>query len=252
MNASLCAAAISAPAVSPTQLTSNSVIEPIITASISNASGQLFPNTSSTSPSDFSYIIPYDQTENCNIYGPICQTGSITVGLNRTTAIPTTVVPCSSYLSAQSTYLNNFVSADGDPFFSGEWFGYPELEDWGISFGRSPECRSYANALKKGQYTFSGCGSSNKVVPTDGSYSSQFPPGIVRHFPPHPEDGTCCGDCSLDIPEVRIYYFPDKTNNCHHNQTSNVTSTLPARNLEKRIHSLIVDGSTAVVSGHTL
>lgn len=244
-----------------------------LTTSISSASGQLFPNTSSTSVPGFSYLIPYGQTQDCNIYGPICQTGSITVGVNLTTATTSTVLPCSSYLSAQSAYLENenarlIASASnsstdwvsGDPFWlSGSddtMFGYPDLMDWNSNFGRSPECRSYANAMSQGQYTFADCGSSNTVIQTAGGvnydYPSQIPPGVIPTFDiDYPV--TCCGSCSLEIPEVRLYYFPDQTNtSCQNNQTSNITSILSSNSLRKRVHSLVANGGVAIVSGHTL
>lgn len=221
-----------------------------MTPSSANASNQLFPNTSSTSIPNFSYIIPYSKMQDCDIYGPICQTGSITVGVNLTTATTTTVLPCSSYLSAQSTYLANENNPMEGDFYNDGWRDIPWMEEWAINFGQSPECRSYAEAMRQGQYTLLGCGSSKTVVQTAGDYPSQFPPGIERYF--SPDEGTCCGDCSIEIPEVRLYYFPEKNTDCYYNQTSNVTTTLPAQNLEKRIHSLVFDGSTVVVSGHTL
>jgi len=205
---------------------------------------------SSTSIPDFSYIIPYGQTQDCDIYGPICQTGSITVGVNLTTVTTTTILQCSSYLSAQSTYLGA-ENADFQDFYNGGWRELPSLRDWGISFGQSPECKTYVEAMRQGRYTISVCGSSNSILTsTPGLYFSQLPPGIERYF--SPESGTCCGNCSVDIPEVRLYYFPDKTVDCHQNLTSNTTSILLGQNLDKRIHSLVADGSTAVVSGHTL
>ena len=240
------------------------VQQPFTTASIVNVSSQLFSNTSSQNISstgvlNFTYIIPFDHTQDCDIYGPICQTGSITVGVNLTTATTTTVLPCSSYLSAQSAYLVNDFYGPGFAE-SGFWddgdYDDPILGSWDAGFGQSPECRSYAEAMSRGQYTFSNCGSSNTVIQTaaglDFDYPSQIPPGLARYFFPD-YSGTCCGNCSLDVPEVRLYYFPDTTAiDCHNNQTSNPNSTLSARNLEKRVHSLIANGSIAVVSGHTL
>ena len=115
--------------------------------------------------------------------------------------------------------------------------------------------------MRSGEYSFSECGSSNTVVSAGSGVSSAYPleipPGVVRMFDAE-YTGTCCGNCSLDIPEVRLYYFPDKsTIDCHNNQTSeyqrsNLTSVVSARHLEKRVHSLIANGSTAVISGHTL
>ena len=225
--------------------------------SSANASGPLFSNTSSTSYSSFSYIIPYGQTQDCDIYGPTCQTGSITVAVNLTTATTTTVLPCSSYLSAQSTYLGN---ASGYQYAEDGWWHNdvdsvddPILASWNINFGQSPECRSFAEAWDLGQYTYSNCGSSNTVTQTvDDWLLPQVPPGVPRYFDPEYQ-GTCCGNCSLDVPAVRLYYFPDKASiDCYNNQTFNGTSALTARGLEKRVHSLIANGSTAIINGHTL
>lgn len=242
-----------------------------LTASTANISGQLFPNTSSTSVLGFSYIIPYGQTQDCDIYGPICQTGSITVEVNLSTATTSTVLPCSSYLSAQSAYLEyeneNIIVSNPSVDWGSEgpgWqdsqddlmFGNQDLMDWNINFGQSPECRSYAKAMGQGQYTFSDCGSSNTIIQTIGGvksdYPSQLPPGVVRDYG-YGSAGTCCGNCSVEIPEVRLYYFPDQTTtNCKDNQTSNNTSILSSQNLKRRMHSLVADGDTAVISGHTL
>ena len=130
--------------------------------------------------------------------------------------------------------------------------------DWAVSFGRSPECRSYAQAYGSGRYTISGCGDQNTIISTTsgmvegGNMPTQLPPGIVRWFSSE-DTGFCCGNCSLDISEVRLYYFPDKTTpDCEHNETSNSGSILSGRSLKKRVHSLIDDGSIAIVSGHTL
>ena len=250
-----------------------------VTASILNVSSQLFPNTSSLNVSNFPYVIPYGQTQDCNIFGPVCQTGSITVGVNLTTATTNTVLPCSSYLSAQSAHLE-YLQYEGFPQIypdvndSSElaqdlaeygWIGVvdfiPRLRDWNINFGHSPECRSYAEAMSSGKYTFSECGDSNTVISaTPGmtwDYPSEIPPGLVRLMEWFFEE-TCCGNCSLNIPAVRLYYFPNNiTIDCGSNQTfeyqrPNVTSVVSAGHLEKRVHSLIANGSTAVISGNTL
>ena len=170
------------------------------------------------------------------------------------------MLPCSSYLSAQSAHLEYLI----DPSYPQDalWTLDFDQEDtgagkWVVNFGQSPECRSYAEAMSRGQYTFSECGSRNTVIQTAGGlgfdYPSQIPPSVARYFYPDDElgQGTCCGDCSLDTREVRLYYFPDQTVVCD-NQTTNTTSTLPARSIGKRIRSLIPDGSIAIVSGHTL
>lgn len=228
----------------------------------------MVPNTSSFNVSDFPYIIPYGQTQDCNIYGPVCQTGSITIVVNLTTATTNTVLPCSSYLSTQSAHLEykeyeDYHRANNSSELA-PWLGDVDLilrlRDWNIKFGQSPECRSYAEAMRSGKYIFSECDGSNTVISASAGvsydYPSEIPPGLVRFLGYY--NDTCCGDCSLHVPAVRLYYFPNKsTIDCHNNQTSeyqrlNLTSVVSAGHLEKRVHSLIVNGSTAVISGHTL
>ena len=225
------------------------VQQPFTTASNINISSQLPSNISSqsissTSVSNFSYIIPYDQTQDCNIYGPLCQTGLITVGVNLTTTTTTATLPCSSYLSAQSAYIENLQQLELGCFHAGEWQ---------TKFGESPECRSYGSALTKSQYTVSDCGSNTKVIQATLDFGTPWPmPAGVNQFLCEEYTFTCCGNCSLGIPEVRLYYFPDKTFvDCQNNQTSNLTSVPSALNQE-RAHSLIANGSTAVINGHTL
>jgi len=217
----------------------------------SQNSTQSFPNSSSSTATEFSYIIPYGQSQECDIYGPLCQTGSITVAINLTTATTATVLPCSSYLTAQSAYLHSAFSGPYDPHSDDEIIFLNWAWDWQRNFGQSPESRSYAQAYSKSQYTFTSCGSSNTVISLDpGSICpSQIPAGFVQHFSVGYID-TCCGNCSLDISELRLYYFPDRTVvDCHYNQTTNQTSTSSAASLAKRMQSLVGDGSIAVVSG---
>ena len=185
--------------------------------------------------------------------------------MNLNTTTTNTVVPCSSYLSAQFAHLEYEENKFDPPVFNDFWDGdidvVPRLRDWNINFGQSPECRSYVEAMCSGKYTFSECGGRNTVISTSAGvsydYPSEIPPGVVRAF--HVIDlHTCCGSCSLSIPAVRLYYFPNtSTIDCHNNQTSeyqrpNLTSVVSAGHLEKRVHSLIANGSTAVISGHTL
>ena len=198
-------------------------------------------NTSTSEASQFSFIIPYNQTQACDIYGPLCQTGSITVGVNLTSKISTTVLPCSSYLTAQSSFLASIGSAQAD---SVAYAMAPWPTEWWTDFGRSPACRSYAQGYASGQYTASICGG--------GDDQMQIPPTLGRYWDPD-QEMTCCGNCTLEISEVRLYYFPDRTaTECHQNQTSNSTSAVSNENLRKRVQSLLGDGSIAVLSGHTL
>lgn len=210
--------------------------------------------------SKFSYIIPYGQPQECDIYGPLCQTGSITVTVNLANVTTATVLPCSSYLTLQSSYVA-VVSAlrEMAPF------GYLS-NTWYTSFGRSSQCTSVAQAYSRGQITLSNCGNKDTVIKTDllsdGILPAiladpgedtflQQPPGVLREFGMN-YWGTCCGNCTVDISEGRLYYFPDNTStDCPSDETYN--STLPsAGNLEKRGESIIANANIAVVSGNTL
>ena len=207
--------------------------------------------------SKFSYSIPYGQTQECDIYGPLCQTGSITVTVNLTNATTATVLPCSSYLTLQSYYLKATV---------GEGYGeFPRWtsDPWYTIFGRSPQCTSLAQAYSRGQITLSNCGDRETVIKTDlwsdrhnepdpaDISSLQQPPGVLREFSMN-YLGTCCGNCTVDISEGRLYYFPDSTRtDCSSNATFNSTF-LSARNPEKGVESIITNANIAVVSGNTL
>lgn len=50
------------------------------TATTSNYSTPLFTNTTSNDQANFSYIIPHGQIQECDIYGPLCQTGKAAFG----------------------------------------------------------------------------------------------------------------------------------------------------------------------------
>ena len=115
---------------------------------------------STTAAPYFPYVIPYGQSQDCDIYGLACQTGSTTVGADFTTTTMTTVVPCSSYLTGQSSYIVN-----AGQFYKGanvemQWQGRSRtgiVGTWQASFGRSPECTSFAQQYNFEDYTFSGC-----------------------------------------------------------------------------------------------
>lgn len=215
----------------------------------------LSKNKSTTSPSrspfnsGFPYIIPYNQTQECNIFGPICQTGSITVGVNLMSTMTTTTLPCASYLTSQSSYLSHF-----NPFPHGIKAFWPI--EWQEGFGRSPECTSYAEAWRnQGKYTFSNCGSNDAVVPASEGIvlPDQIPPGVLRQIQWQVYE--CCGNCTLNVPEVRLYYFRDGTGNssyCQANQTLKSHTIFPAASDEKRAHSSLAGGSIAILNGYTL
>ena len=219
-------------------------------STVANITLAVSTNTSTFEASRFPFIIPYDQTQACDIYGTLGQTGSITVGVNLTSRTSTTVLPCSSYLTAQSSFLEAAAALDGSNGFQNVL-----PDEWQANFGRSPECKSYAQAFDRGQWTRSYYGSSQTSIysiASDGLYPVQIPPG-VNQFDSPDQYFTCCGNCSVKISEVKLYYFPDDTTTkCHSNQTSNSTSVLSTGNRWKRMQSLVGDGSVAVVDGHTL
>ena len=174
-----------------------------------------------------------------------------------TTATTSTTLPCSSYLTEQSTYANGVGDVVDDGFFDIELVP----QDWLVNFGRSPECRSYAAEYRKGVYTISGCGDQNTVIRKNvhmpyAYYQvppAQIPPTLVRRFSPLDPATLCCGNCSLNLSQVRLYYFPDSnTPNCQYNQTSNSSSIPLYHTLEKGVRSFINDASIAVSSGYTL
>ncbi|KAK0515420.1 hypothetical protein JMJ35_001454 [Cladonia borealis] len=207
-----------------------------------------FSNISSiTSAPYFPYIIPYGQTQE--------------LGINLTTTTMTTVLPCSSYLTAQSNYIVSVAGDFNDEGMQEIQFVDPRegvLGTWAASFGRSPECSSFAQVAFNSLFTFTGCGSSNTIISMQWDSGDSFglptqiPPGVLRYESPNEVNAACCGNCTLDFSEMRLYYFPDgNSTDCQYNGTSNSTSTFTAGNLGKRMQSLIPDGSTAVVGEHT-
>ena len=92
------------------------------------------------------------------------------MGVNLTTTTTTTVLPCSSYLTAQSSYLVSVGKFRDPTQFSDDlpmtWSAFAATgiaKTWQIKFGQSPECRSFAQAYSKSLYTFSNCGSATRL-----------------------------------------------------------------------------------------
>ena len=199
-------------------------------------------NSTSGLSSSFSFLIPYNQTQSCDIYGPLCQTGSITVPVSLEAGTTKTALPCSSYLTAQSSYLSGF-QPRGQP---GAMFARWPV-DWQSGFGRSPECKSYAQAYKnRGQYTLSGCPADSAPIPAQaaGYHPSQLPAAIFRQR--IDQIFECCGDCQLRVPEVRLYYFPEKN--------ASYCSSLNATTAGSNITIAAADNVPSIIStnGYTL
>ena len=238
--------------------------------------GSTTGTTSSRNPSGFlNFVRPaVNPTTDCNIWGPLCQTGLIVVGVNLSSRIETTTVSCSEYLSAQAECaLPGYLAGRED------YFDYmPPKNDYQMSFGRSPECKYYAQHFVKNNYpgyfpdskqpaggdynpiitpsgslTFSNCGS-------DQTQDSRYytPPGVSNSVvgmggPGY--DYYCCGDCSLNIDEIRLLYFPGpKTSNCSINHSLTSSSSIvhaTSNKLDRRGASLLTNGSIFVSDGHT-
>lgn len=103
-------------------------------------------------------------------------------------------------------------------------------------------------------YTFSSCGGNDAVVPaSEGIFlPDQIPPGVLRQIPFQVYE--CCGNCTLDVSEVRLYYFRDVMGNssdCQANQTLRSQTTSSAASNEKRGNAISAGSSIAIVSGYT-
>ena len=151
-------------------------VPPSITANLPSLA-----TNASFSAVPFSYVIPFGQSQECDIFGLICQTGLITVGVSLACSTTTTTLPCSSYLTAQAAHL---LSAKVE---SGGHITLEDAREWLTAFGRSPECRSYAKIQRNEEnYTFPVCGSRNTIVHASDPFSlpAQIPPGVFDRFRP--------------------------------------------------------------------
>lgn len=170
------------------------------------------------------------------------------MGVSLASSTTTTTIPCSSYLTAQAAYLLTTAGLE-----SGGDVTLKEPIEWLTAFGRSPECKSYAEVHRNGeQYTFSDCGSKDTIIQASEGFSlpTQIPPGVVDRF--RPLDYACCGNCTLIVPEVRLLYFPDQAAPQCGNRSLDSSTNVSAGAINKRVQSLNKTGTTAVLSGHTL
>lgn len=206
-----------------------------------------------------SFIRPPEiRNTECNLWGPLCQTGSIVVDVNMTKSITQTTIACSYYLSAQaeSAAFNNH---------------HENSASYQLSFGRSPECMSYAKALDvpsgaPAKLTYSNCGNNASgtllpplsYIPVGlGGLGVQEIGGVSNYPGPFAVDESCCGSCLFQLDTVRLIYFPTTSQiNCTRDQN---TTAKPRKVLSgssefrKRAYSLEVNASETVVSnGYTL
>ena len=177
----------------------------------------------------FSFYIPYNTSQACNIYGALCQTDLITVAVSKAdcrTSI--TTMPCSSYLQQQKDYLNAFAEANDEldklnaeqvAFVNGS---HVYNTEWQNAFGRRSECHSYGSVFDKGWsetaiYTFSQCSQnmSKLTVTQTTALPTQVPKGVFRSGESDNKNplvaniNQCCGACRLKGAKVELFYFPD-------------------------------------------
>ena len=195
-------------------------------------------------------------TESCDIYGPLCQTGSIAVGVRTANdATTTTTVPCSCYLTAQSLTVN------------------PTASPWHLGFGRSSQCLSLVDVLVRPSKAvdapiFSNCPNSQDSGAPDGGVGGRSTLNETMPRLPHAYDimamhddaGTCCGYCDVQLDQVRVFFFPEPQDstcgnrNATASQSATKSSITPAPNPTLVHRALYPRGnaSIAVSNGFTL
>ena len=186
----------------------------------------------------------------CDLWGPMCQTGTIVVDVNLTSTVTPTTVPCSFYLSAQSS---SAMSASAASFAQGPL-------DYRSSFGRSPQCTSYHNVLQQNRanydlaiFPLSNCPSntSGTLLPA----ARYFPAGSFGNVGGHATDTFyCCGNCTMFIDQVKVLYLPEEgAGSCAGgNDTTPLRANLSAITT-KPAHSLANNGNgLATYKGYTL
>ena len=151
----------------------------------------------------FPYKIPYGTVQSCDIYGPTCQPGSITVeATGKECGKSKVTMPCSSYLASQSSYLKH-----------NEGMNYWFPQDWSKRFGRSHQCHalmySYEELNGTAPWTFKQCSATGIVTapPSLETMPPELPPGISRWSSVFEY---CCGECIFNIPRVTVLYFRDE------------------------------------------
>ena len=157
-----------------------------------------FPNHKCSYPG---FIRPSENNQACDLWGPLCQTGTIKVDVNLTSTITPTTVPCSVYLSAQSySFTTSLIQ-----------YYYLSTKDTATylpSFGHSPQCTSFVNLIRQRPETlsFSNCGSNQDTK----SFYKQFPAGVDMSNNDVPTQWNCCGlsNCVFDASPIELFYFP--------------------------------------------
>ena len=182
----------------------------------------------------------------CDIWGPICQTGTIVIAASLSDTTTTTTMPCSAYLEAQSSSAISALWCSAEYYQAGA-VATMVLPDYYRSFGRSPQCTSYIAEVVGANFDLYVNNTSGVDSPNCGNYTDSrlplLPVGIQLL------DDLCCGPCLLAVQQIQVFYFPDDdSSNCSKN-----TSSLSPATLTQQLHTLLRNGSrTAVVNGYTL
>lgn len=190
-----------------------------------------------------SFIRPsINPTQSCDIFGPLCQTGTIAVGVNVSSGVPTTTtVPCSCYLTAQSLTASH---------------GFDSPYD--TAYGRSPQCTSFAGFLDSAKSAidapiFSKCPSGQ--FPGAPGFNSLT--GVIPSMPDPHLNGTsrCCGTCRFQVPQIKLSFFPPSGNATCGNKTTpaktSITRGPDSTSLKRALYPRDKHGSIAVSNGFT-
>jgi len=270
-----------------------------VEASRSNTSTSLnYPNTTTTSSADYTnittaalpsypdFVYDYKTTNigSCDLFGALCQTGTIEALVTYNGTTSTTAVACSNYLSAQKYAYESMHPYEGidDP------------GQFALSFGRSPQCstfvrltqqraaldaatRTYApnsdfnaahySSVQLEDYSLAGYSLSGTVqiapkatplagCPANASiFDPSLYPGAVHHSAGVGHTWDCCGWCLLEVPELQVFYWPDQVTNSS-SELNTTKSTHPnasskSQPAEKRVPLGGSGAKTAVVDGYT-
>ena len=125
---------------------------------------------------------------------------------------------------------------------------------WATSFGRSPECTTFAKAAFPDEMfpaspppPLSGC--PNNASGLLKPFNDYLPWGIQQTGSNGNYD--CCGQCKLCVPSVRVIYFPDlNAPTCDNQHSKNNTITPTVKSITEAPNQTLP--VTAVFSDYTL
>ena len=154
-----------------------------------------------------------DQSGDCRPFGLLCQTVTVTATIVEETDTITSTVPCSSYLSAQLSQLGIFSLLVDDGLMLPPEETAPAAS-WQHAYGRSPDCTSFARAAYPNSVmgfpsapapVLTDC--PDKATSNSTAWQNYIPPGVKMVY--DDENYLCCGSCVMNVPRVRVLYFPD-------------------------------------------